>query len=109
MKALLLSDETWEALPAKVRTLLLGSTAPALPDPVELHRLARAKEEPAAFTAARARLEAAHDAREAMKEQMHGLILDAHARGVGPAWLARWSGYNPSRIYQIIDAQEKVA
>lgn len=109
MKALLLSDETWDALPEKARALLLSTESPALPDPVELHALARAKEEPAAFAAARARLEAADDAREAMKERMHQLILDAHAAGVGPAWLARWSGYNPSRIFQILGPKEKAA
>lgn len=106
MKTLVLRDETYAALmrhPGAAK--LLAGQDPELPDAVELHVFVRANETPELFALTRSRMEAIADSGEAMRETMHGLILDAYDRGVGPAWLARWSGYDPSRIYQIIGAR----
>jgi hypothetical protein len=74
-----------------------------LPDAAELHRMARASEVPPDFQSARRLLNEAAAIEEERRTAMHDLIREAHRLGVGPATLARWSGYDPSRIYQILD------
>jgi hypothetical protein len=74
----------------------------ALPTAAKLHEMARAGAQPQAFADSRERLEEANDAVAAEREALHDLIREAHRQGVGPAVLARWSGYDPSRIYQIL-------
>jgi hypothetical protein len=74
----------------------------ALPDAAKLHEMARAGAQPQVFTDQRERLEQAHDVVATERDAMHTLIREAHKQGVGPAVLARWSGYDPSRIYQIL-------
>ena len=73
-----------------------------LPDAVKLHQMARAGAQPQVFADVRERLEQAHDIVEIERAMLHDLIREAHRQGVGPAVLARWSGYDPSRIYQIL-------
>ena len=73
-----------------------------LPNAAELHRMARAKELPEPFAETRLRLERANDAVAEERAALHELIREAHTQGVGPAVLARWSGYDPSRIYQLL-------
>lgn len=68
----------------------------------ELHKMARSGALPGAFAERRKSLKAANDAASQEREAMHDLIREAHRQGVGPAVLARWSGYDPSRIYQIL-------
>jgi hypothetical protein len=74
----------------------------ALPKAEELHRMARAGALPQEFADVRERMEQANDAVATERDAMHDLIREAHRQGVGPAVLARWSGYNPSRVYQIL-------
>jgi hypothetical protein len=52
------------------------------------------------FVRVRERLAAATEAQATERDALHELIHDAHRLGVGPPALARWAGYNPSRIYQ---------
>jgi hypothetical protein len=73
-----------------------------LPTAEKLHEMARAGAQPTVFAESRERLAAATDAVAAEREALHTLIRGAYAQGVGPAVLARWSGYDPSRIYQIL-------
>lgn len=107
MKTLLLTDETYTKLVSdpKARALL----APKLDDPVPeaegLHEAARADEAPDVFRLQRARLEAVTDAASEIRERMHSLIRTAHARGIGPTYLSRWTGYTVTRIYQIVDGR----
>lgn len=74
----------------------------ALPEAAKLHEMARAGAMPQVFADQRERLEEANDAVERERKTLHDLIREAHRQGVGPAVLARWSGYDPSRIYQIL-------
>jgi hypothetical protein len=74
----------------------------ALPNAAELHKMARAGALPQSFADQRERLEQAHDVVATERAALHDLIREAHEQGVGPAVLARWSGYDPSRIYQIL-------
>jgi hypothetical protein len=73
-----------------------------LPDAAKLHEMARAGAQPQSFADVRERLEQARDLVEIERAMLHDLIREAHRQGVGPAVLARWSGYDPSRIYQIL-------
>lgn len=75
----------------------------ALPNAAELHRMARAGALPTAFAETTEALAAATDVLAQERAALHDLIREAHKLGVGPAVLARWSGYDPSRIYQILD------
>ena len=78
---------------------------PQLPEAEELHRMARSSALPTAFASTREQLETAIDHVAKHRGDMHYLIRAAHRQGVGPAVLARWSGYAPARIYQILDGQ----
>jgi hypothetical protein len=77
-----------------------------LPDAEELHRMARAKQTPELFVALRDRLAAATDARATQREQLHHVMRVAHGLGVGPAVLSRWSGYDPTHTYEILNRKE---
>jgi hypothetical protein len=68
-----------------------------------LHQKARAGETPREFQKARTQLDDAAAKVEERRDVLHDLILAAHRLGVGPAALARWSGYDPSRVYQILE------
>lgn len=106
MKTLILRDETHAGLlrlPGARALLDVGTRPEPLPEPKELHALARSGGAPEAFALQRQRMEAISDAQDDVRERMHALIREAHARGVGPAWLARWSGYDPSHVYAILD------
>ena len=74
----------------------------SLPSAAELHRMARGGAAPIEFVDSRQRLEQAQAVVDAERTTLHDLIREAHKQGVGPAVLARWSGYDPSRIYQIL-------
>lgn len=71
-----------------------------------LHKQARAGETPRDFQKARKQLDKALAQVNEERDLMHALVLEAHKLGVGPAVLARWSGYDPSRIYQILEQKE---
>lgn len=74
----------------------------ALPNAAELHRMARAGDMPQEFAELREQRDEANRLLAVNREALHELIREAHRQGVGPAVLARWSGYDPSRIYQIL-------
>jgi len=107
MKTLVLSDAAYERLlevdPAVAQALT--SQAPALPEAIELHRMARAGETPELFDLARSRLEATSDAHSDMREVMHELIFRAYELGVQQYVLARWTGYSKQRIAQILSGE----
>lgn len=107
MKTLILTDEAYAKLiqVPRAKVLLLARFDHDLPEAEALHRMARAGETPEVFELQRSRMEAVSDATEAMRETMHGLIRDAHTRGVGVTWLARWSGYSVPRVYEILAAR----
>jgi hypothetical protein len=71
-----------------------------------LHQKARAGETPREFQRARTQLDDAAAKVEERRDVLHDLILAAHRLGVGPAALARWSGYDPSRVYQILNRSD---
>jgi metal-dependent HD superfamily phosphatase/phosphodiesterase len=75
----------------------------ALPNAAELHLMARAGRQPDVFADVRQRMKDAESIVAIERAMLHDLIREAHRQGVGPAVLARWSGYDPSRIYQILD------
>jgi hypothetical protein len=74
----------------------------ALPNAAELHRMARAGTVPGAFFDATEDRRRLNDELAQTRATLHDLIREAHKQGVGPAVLARWSGYDPSRIFQIL-------
>jgi hypothetical protein len=73
-----------------------------LPEAADLHAMARAGDMPSAFADARERLDETNETLAQIREELHDLIVEAYRLGVGPTVLARWSGYDPSRIYQIL-------
>lgn len=74
-----------------------------LPSAAELHRMAReGSAPPIEFADARKAIDNASEVLASKRNTMHDLIREAHTLGIGPAVLARWSGYDPSRIYQIL-------
>ncbi len=112
MKTLILSEATWELMQHALQRSSTGlevldrlaSEGPALPEPSELVRLARQKAEPPeAFARAVEARDAARQAGEDTRDVVTALIMQAHAAGVGPRMLSRWSGLKETRIYQIIE------
>lgn len=74
----------------------------SLPEAADLHRMARAGDMPSAFADVRDRLDETNEQLAQIREELHDLIREAYRLGVGPTVLARWSSYDPSRIYQIL-------
>ena len=109
MKVLILTEDRYaailKALDASDARDLIGTAnaVSELPEARELHALARNGGEPEAFTQARERFEAVGFASDRIREQLHELILAAHAVGVPSGKLTAWSGYHPRRIHQIIN------
>ena len=104
MKVLILTDEQYAevakiAPPVKMKL--------KLPRAQELHRMARNGSAPDAFALARERMEAATDAAETTRAQMHKLITEADDLGVKTGALARWSGYTDRRIHQIVTSARR--
>lgn len=113
MKTLILSDDAWAQMESALTETPAGEGVlarlegppPELPDSSELIRMARSKDEtPDAFARAAAYRDAGRTAAEDTRLALNDLILSAHAVGVGPRVLSRWSGLQEARIYEIIAA-----
>jgi hypothetical protein len=110
MKTLILSDQAWsdltDALDETALAKLMAADMAELPGAEELHRMVRAKQTPKIFELLRDRLAAATDAQATQREKLHLVIREAHKQGVGPAALSRWSGYDPTHTYEILNRKE---
>jgi hypothetical protein len=110
MKTLILSDQAWSdltgALDESTLARLLAADMAELPGAEELHRLARAKQTPKLFELLRDQLAAATDAQATQREKLHLVMREAYKQGVGPAVLSRWSGYDPTHTYEILNRRE---
>lgn len=112
MKTLILSDETFEKLIAALHDTELGlevvrafTATPEMPSDRELVAAARNGETPEIFKRRVAERDAAREAGADTRAALDDLIVHAHAAGVGPAVLSRWSALRPRRVYEVLAAK----
>lgn len=110
MKTLILTDQTWMQMTGALvatdsgRAILARLDAePAIPSDRDLIAAARNDETPHVFERRAAERDAGRQAAEDTRRVLEDLIRHAHAAGVGPTVLSRWSGLRPRRIYEILE------
>jgi hypothetical protein len=109
VKTLILNDQTWQKMLDALVDTQLGlevlsqlDAEPEIPSDRELVAAARSDETPAIFVRRAAERDAARQAGADTRAALDDLIRHAHAAGVGPAVLSRWSGLRPRRVYEVL-------
>ena len=115
MRTVIVSDETAERMIDVLRRSSEGrevlelfdrSSYIGLPSDDELARALRESEVPPTVAFTVARLEAAEEAVEHIRAQLHAIVRDAREMRITVPQIMRWTGLSSNTIYRILNREE---